>query len=117
MNWLLDENLSPRLGERLSGLFTGIMHVRDIGLEEVLDREIWVWAKAQGSIIFTADKDFADLSRELGHPPKIIHISQCDVSTREIEDCIRSNAIRITEFQNNPHQGLLVLRPKGSRRH
>ena len=45
MNLLLDENLSPRLIERLASLFPVLTHVRDIGLKQGSDRMIWEWAK------------------------------------------------------------------------
>jgi predicted nuclease of predicted toxin-antitoxin system len=37
---LLDENLSPRLLQRLSSLFPGMMHVRDVGLKQAPDEVI-----------------------------------------------------------------------------
>jgi hypothetical protein len=45
LSLLLDENLSPRLAARLSSLFPGCTHVRDVGLKQADDREIWQWAK------------------------------------------------------------------------
>jgi len=42
---LLDENLSPRLVNRLGLLFPGLTHVRDVGLKQAADRDIWSWAK------------------------------------------------------------------------
>jgi len=43
---LPDENLSPRLVNRLKLLLPGLAHVRDFGLKQADDREIWAWAKA-----------------------------------------------------------------------
>jgi hypothetical protein len=43
---LLDENLSPRLVLRLSPLFSGLTHVREVGLKQAQDENIWEWAKA-----------------------------------------------------------------------
>jgi predicted nuclease of predicted toxin-antitoxin system len=38
---LLDENLSPRLVTRLGSLFPGLLHVRDLGLRQARDIQIW----------------------------------------------------------------------------
>ena len=45
MKLLLDENLTPRLVNRLGLLFPGLTRVRDVGLKQAADRDIWSWAK------------------------------------------------------------------------
>jgi predicted nuclease of predicted toxin-antitoxin system len=83
---LLDENLSPRLIQRLSPLFPSMIHVRDIGLKQASDRVIWEWASRTGYTIVTTDADFAGLSRRWGWPPKVIHLEECDFPLRIIEE-------------------------------
>ena len=68
---LLDENLSPRLTNRLASLFQGLIHVRDVGLKQADDREIWNWAKQNAYTVVTADADFVALGQRLGSPPKV----------------------------------------------
>jgi predicted nuclease of predicted toxin-antitoxin system len=75
---LLDENLSPRLVQQLASLFPGLIHVRDIGLKQASDEEIWSWARENGCTIVTTDKDYVVLTLRLGWPPKVIHIEQCN---------------------------------------
>lgn len=84
MTLVLDENLSPRLVERLVTLFTGLKHVRDIGLQQAPDEEIWKWAEDNNCTVVSADADFVALSRRLGWPPKVIHIEKCDFPFRII---------------------------------
>jgi len=43
MRLLLDQNLSPRLNELLAGLFTGPMHVKDMGLDSATDDSMWAY--------------------------------------------------------------------------
>jgi predicted nuclease of predicted toxin-antitoxin system len=107
---LLDENLSPRLVNRLEILFPGLTHVRDVGLKRAADRDIWSWAKENGFGVITTDGDFVDLAKRLGPPPKVIHVEECDFPLRIIEDLLRRSAVRISEFQKDPDRGLLVLR-------
>ncbi len=110
MNLLLDENLSPRLVPRLASLFPGLIRVRDIGLKQGSDETIWQWAKTNSYTIVTTDGDFAVLSGHKGWPPKVIHLEECDFPFRIIEELLRQNAVRISEFDKDSHAGLLALR-------
>jgi predicted nuclease of predicted toxin-antitoxin system len=83
---VLDENLSPRLVPRLLSLFPELIHVRQVGLQQAGDGEIWDWAKTSGYSVITADSDFVRLSRERGWPPKVIHLERCDFAYSVIED-------------------------------
>jgi len=111
LSLLLDENLSPRLTGRLASLFPGLMHVRDVGLKQADDREIWQWARDNSHTVVTADSDFVEMVTREGPPPRLIHIERCDFPFRVIEDLLRRNAIRISEFENQPDGRLLTLRP------
>jgi len=95
---LLDENLSPKLINKLRDLFSGLQHVRNVGLAQADDLAIWRWANTHGWTVVTSDSDFVALSDRLGAPPKIIHIERCDFPSDQIERLLRENAIRIAEF-------------------
>jgi predicted nuclease of predicted toxin-antitoxin system len=110
VNLLLDENLSPRLIQRLASLFPGLIHVRDIGFRQASDETIWEWAKLRSCTVVTTDADFASLSRDRGWPPKVIHIEECDFPLPVIESLLRQNAVRISEFEKDPYRGLLSVR-------
>jgi len=55
---LFDQNLSPKLVDRFSDLFPDSRHVRDVGLSEASDREVWEFARASGLAIVSKDSDF-----------------------------------------------------------
>jgi len=111
LSLLLDENLSPRLTLRLASLFPGLIHVRDVGLRQAGDREIWDWARENRFTVVTADADFVALVDRMGLLPKLIHIERCDFPFRVIEELLRQNAIRISEFEKDPGARLLALPP------
>ncbi len=94
MNLLLDENLSPRLIQRLASLFPGLTHVRDVGLKRESDETIWEWAKQNSYTIVTTDSDFLSPSVSRGWPPKVVHLEECDFPLRIIEELLRQNALR-----------------------
>ena len=110
MKFLLDENLSPRLVPRPLSLFGVLTHVRDIGLQRSDDKIIWEWAKVNGYTVITTDGDFVAMSQRLGWPPKVIHIDQCEYPFRVMENVLRTNAVRISEFDKDKTAGLLSLR-------
>jgi predicted nuclease of predicted toxin-antitoxin system len=110
VNLLLDENLSPRLLPRLASLFPVLRHVRDIGLKQASDETIWEWAKKNSYTIVTTDADFAAINNRRGWPPKVIRIEECDHPLRIIEELLRRNAVRISEFDKDPNVGLLAIR-------
>jgi len=112
---LLDENPSPRLLQRLASLFPGLIHVRDVGLKQASDKEIWAWARENHHTVVTTDTDIVALSRQLGWPPKVIHIERCDFPFRVIENLLRHNAVRISELDKDRISGLLIVR-SGPRR-
>ncbi len=41
MKLLFDENLSPKLSNRLSDLFPDSLHVRDVGMKATTDPIVW----------------------------------------------------------------------------
>jgi predicted nuclease of predicted toxin-antitoxin system len=45
MKLLFDENLSPKLPNRLSDLFPSSLHVRDVGMKATIDPIVWDYAK------------------------------------------------------------------------
>ena len=109
MKFLLDENLSPRLINRLDQLSPGLAHVGQFDLKRSDDIGRFEWAKANEFGVITTDADFVALAQRLGWPPKIIHLKRCDHPLRVIEDLLRRSAVRITEFANDDRLGLLVL--------
>ena len=109
MTLLFDENLSPRLIPRLAELFPSAIHVRDIGLKQSSDDDIWNYAKLHDGVIFTTDDDFRRRALTLGPPPKVILMERCDFPLRIIEELIRKQAIRISDFTRSK-EALLTLR-------
>jgi predicted nuclease of predicted toxin-antitoxin system len=86
-----------------------MIHVREVGLKQASDQEIWLWAKENGFTVTTTDADFVALMTRHGVPPKVIHLERCDFPFRVIEELLRQNAIRISEFEEDRDARLLVL--------
>ena len=61
MNFLIDENLAPRLASELVGAGHDAVHVSNLGLRSSPDQEILKVAFNQGRILISCDTDFGQL--------------------------------------------------------
>lgn len=109
MKLLFDENLSRKLAIRLAHLYPSSQHVSDLGLLHSSDSEIWFYAGANDFTIVTADADFFDLAAQLGPPPKVIWLRRWSHPTRDAENLLRQEAVRISDFNMNSDLGILIL--------
>ena len=109
MKLLLDQNLSPRLVDRLTDLYPDSVHVQSAGLSTALDEEIWAFAKQNQLVIVSKDADFTDLSLVYGSPPLVIWIRRGNCSTKTIESILRDNFQVISTFCQDAEASTLVL--------
>ena len=101
MKLLFDENLSPRLAERLRDIFPSSTHVESIGLGNRPDEEVWETARIGDYAIVTKDADFQDIATLRGAPPKIIWLRRGNCSTTDIESILRRHADEIAVCLTN----------------
>lgn len=106
---LFDQNISPRLVDRLSDIYPGSIHISIIGMGNALDIEIWQYAYDHDYMIVTKDADFSELGLLKGFPPKIIWIRRGNCSTQEIETILRKNYSAISALSNDQETGVLTL--------
>jgi predicted nuclease of predicted toxin-antitoxin system len=106
---LFDQNISPRLVDRLEDMYPGAVHVSMVGMGNALDMEIWQYAYDNDHIIVTKDADFSELGLIKGFPPKIVWIRRGNCSTRDIELMLRENFSAIGALSDDPETGILTL--------
>lgn len=109
MKLLFDQNLSPRLLDRLADVYPETQHVFWLEMGEADDRQIWDYAKQNGYVIVTRDADYNDLSLIRGFPPKVIWIRRGNCSTQEIEQLLRVAEGTIRAFEPEQSSGVLTL--------
>lgn len=98
MKILFDQNISFRIVKRIADIFPEARQVRELGIENSTDKEIWEYAKREQYTILTFDADFYDFSLVWGHPPKIIWIRIWNQSTNEVEQILRKQEKAILDF-------------------
>jgi len=109
MKLLLDQNLSPRLVTLLADLFPDSAHVHQLGLDQVLDIEVWNYARDNGFIVVSKDADFSEISMLQGHPPKLIWLRLGNCTTIQIHQLLRSNFQSIEQMNQDPDLAILSL--------
>jgi predicted nuclease of predicted toxin-antitoxin system len=81
MKFLIDQQLPPTLCAWLRERGHEAEHVRDIGLREAPDSDIWRRAVATGAFILTKDEDFASRRKTVSEGPVIVWLRCGNVST------------------------------------
>ena len=71
MKLLLDQNLSPRLCDRLRDVWPEVVHVRAVGLAAADDSAVWAYARQHDFAIVSKDGDFSGRASLFGAPPKV----------------------------------------------
>jgi predicted nuclease of predicted toxin-antitoxin system len=75
MIWV-DAHLSPALAAWITTEFKHqAQAVRDLGLRQAKDPQIFAAARQPGIIILTKDADFPDMVERLGPPPQVIWLT------------------------------------------
>jgi len=101
----IDAHLSPAIATWIANTFrVTAVALRDIGLRDAEDSEIFEAAKAQGVIFMTKDSDFVDLVDRLGAPPQIIWLTCGNTSNarlREILSLTLPNALELLRVGEN----------------
>jgi predicted nuclease of predicted toxin-antitoxin system len=106
---LFDQNLSPRLVDRLADIYPNSVHVFSLGLGDAMDIEIWQYAHDYDYMIVTKDADFSEFGIIKGFPPKIIWIRRGNCSTQDIENILRDNFATIRDLSEGEESGILTL--------
>jgi predicted nuclease of predicted toxin-antitoxin system len=101
MNIWVDAQISPAIAAWLSTNFaTDAVALRDLGLRDATDREIFLAARREAVIVMTKDADFINLLEELGSPPQVIWITCGNTSNarlRQILAVTLPQAIKLLE--------------------
>ena len=109
MKLLFDQNLSPKLVNRLADLFPGSMHVQSVGLDRASDDQVWEYARLNGFAIVTKDEDYDGLSVLRGGPPKVVWLQLGNCTTAQVEAVFRTRFADAEAFEKDASVGTLVL--------
>ena len=112
MRLLFDQNISFRLIKLILDLYPESKQVRELGLENSTDFEIFDYAKRNNFAIVTFDSDFCDLNIIKGYPPKIIWIKTGNTTTKNLENLLRKKHDIIKLFLAEDYGCLEIIEEK-----
>ncbi|MDQ3668167.1 MAG: DUF5615 family PIN-like protein [Acidobacteriota bacterium] len=85
----IDAQLSPALARWINSTFgIAATALRDLGLRDATDREIFMAGRQAGAIVLTKDGDFLRLVQELGSPPSVILITCGNTSNANLRQIL-----------------------------
>lgn len=83
----IDHQLSPNLTGWLRERFElHVEHVRDLGLHEADDADIFTAAREADVVVMTKDRDFVDLVDRRGVPPQVLWVTCGNTSNAALKD-------------------------------
>ena len=106
---LFDQNLSPRLVNRLADLYPNSNHLFNLSLDTAEDSIVWQYARENNFIVVTKDADFSELISIRGFPPKVVWIRLGNCKTNDVENIIRLHSQEIKQFSLDNNLGILIL--------
>ena len=99
MKLLVDQNISHRLLPLISDTFKDIHHIRNLGLTDANDHDIFMFAREnQFDAVVTIDDDFIRLLHLFSIPPKVIWIRTGNCSTSALAELLISKVKSLEEF-------------------
>ena len=95
----IDAQLSPMLAVWVSETFAvSCKHVRELGLRNASDKEIFFEAKKSDAIVITKDSDFQELLHAYKSPPKIIWLTCGNTSNARVKEILTSRLMEAIEI-------------------
>lgn len=85
MKFWVDPQLPPALATWLAERFkVDALSLRDIGLRDAPDMEIFRAAQQAGIVVISKDSDFVELVSRYGTPPQLVWVTCGNVSNRSL---------------------------------
>jgi predicted nuclease of predicted toxin-antitoxin system len=98
----IDAQLSPAIAAWISSHFAvDAVAVRDLGLREATDPQIFQAAKRKNASVMTKDSDFVLLLDRLGPPPQIIWIRCGNTSNARLKEILSRTLPKAIELLNS----------------
>ncbi len=99
MTLWLDAQLSPMVASFINDrLGVDCVAVRELGLRDASDREMFLAAKEADAIVVTKDSDFIDLLHRFGPPPRILWLTCGNTSNKALRSILAVHLLRSLEM-------------------
>jgi predicted nuclease of predicted toxin-antitoxin system len=89
MIFWLDAQISPAIAVWLRMRFgMDVSAVRDLGLRDAEDAEIYAAARRAGVVVVTKDSDFVEMLQRIGPPPQILWLRSGNTSNPRLKQIL-----------------------------
>lgn len=109
MKLFFDQNLSPKLSQRLRDVFPGSEHVQSASLDRASDDQVWEHARLNGFAIVTKDEDYDNMAALRGSPPKIIWLQMGNYTTDDVVSALRDRLVDLEAFERDASAHTFVV--------
>ena len=95
----IDAQMSPAIAAWVSSNFpVRAVPVRDLGLRDAEDKEIFQAAKRENAVVMTKDSDFVSLLDRLGPPPQVIWVTCGNTSNARLKEILTNTLPKALEL-------------------
>lgn len=95
----IDAQLSPSIADWInSNHAVNAIAIRDLGLRDAEDKDIFRAAKRDNAVVMTKDSDFVSLLDRLGAPPQIIWLTCGNTSNSRLKEILSSTLPKSIEL-------------------
>lgn len=98
----IDAQLSPAIANWINENFSiQAIAVRDLGLRDAEDEEIFLEAKNANAVVMTKDSDFLTLLDRFGIPPQVIWLTCGNTSNARLKEILMATLNEAIELLEN----------------
>ncbi len=95
----IDAQMSPSIAAWVSSAFgVHAVAVRDVGLRDAKDQEIFQAARKVNAVVMTKDSDFVLLLERFGPPPQVVWITCGNTSNARLTEILTNTLPRTLEL-------------------
>lgn len=101
----IDAQMSPAIAAWISSNFAvNAVAIRDLGLRDAEDKEIFEAARRENAIVMTKDSDFVLLLDRLGAPPQVIWVTCGNTSNARLKGILTKTLPKALELLKSGEQ-------------
>ena len=97
----VDAQMSPAIATWISSNYAvSAVAIRDLGLRDAEDREIFEAARQEKAVVMTKDSDFVQLLDKLGPPPQVIWVTCGNTSNARLKEILTTTLPKALDLLN-----------------
>jgi len=97
----VDAQMSPAIAAWITSNYpVSAVAIRDLGLRDAKDKEIFEAARQENGVVMTKDSDFVLLLDKLGPPPQVIWVTCGNTSNARLKEVLTNTLPKALDLLN-----------------